>query len=266
MCVTLDYVTPPVHQKGHVDGGGAVVGYDLTDSDQWTVWFVVPEVRGATVAVTVRADGEVIGFEVHAGDERVAPLHESDETVTMGESAGPFADFPRVVEPLVPKRPVPLTARMLRKIPFGALAAQARSWFGVVLFWSPDAFAEFDEHVRSQTGYAAWDSAAFAKMHSAAVAEKAARPGRPKGSDRHYAEIAVAYESWLGSGQPLRTLAEKLDTPLNTLRTALTEARARRLLTHAPRKPDGSPGGVPGGRATEKAWQLLAEGNDDGVD
>lgn len=83
------------------------------------------------------------------------------------------------------------------------------------------------------------------------------RPGRRGRPDRYYAELAVAYEDWQGTRQPLRVLADELVMPLSTLRTALQIARRRGLLTAAPGK------GRKGGWATDKARQRLEQGADD---
>jgi hypothetical protein len=162
--------------------------YDVVGRSGRTIAFQGP---GLYVTLTMRPDGEVDGFTVHADDAQT------------------------------------ITARLLRTIPFGELAAMARR------------DQEPPENLTAMVG-----SLRCAR-------EQEPRPGRHGRPDRYYAELAVAYEQWVGTGEPLRVLADQLlITPLVTLRTALQTARNRGLLTDAPR-------GRKGGRATDKARQLL---------
>jgi hypothetical protein len=135
-----------------------------------------------------------------------------------------------------------ITARRLRDIPFGELADVARRRPAVTI----------DQSVRLTTLHDVWSSLSV-RMER----ERTRRPGRRGRPDRYYAEIALAYESWVGTGQSLSVLAAELgDLPVPTLRTALQIARTRGFLTKAPGK------GQKGGRVTDKARQLLKEDGD----
>ena len=213
--------------------GAEIVGHDLTRRDQWSAWFRLDAAPGVLVVVTMGADGEVVGFEAHAqGSERSWPLDRGEQSVTVL---------------LPPTEPVDIsiTARLLRSVRLAALADLARSRLGVSLRWRPEEFEAFDEQTRDALGGRAIDSARLAR-------QQAQRPGRRGRGDRYYAELAVAYEVWLDSGEPLRTLASEVHLSEPGLRTALATARRRGLLSPAPR-------GRAGGQATERAKALLAE-------
>jgi hypothetical protein len=175
------------------------------------------------VVLTMRGDGEVAGFEVHtAGAERSWPIDRGEDSV---------ATYPPDLEP----RP-PVSAQLLRRIPFGKLADLARSRLGVMAGWRDEGFEVL--------GVDATQAAKLARSHSR-------RPGRRGRSDRFYAELAVAYEAWLAKGKPLRVLADDLYLSESGLRTALGKARERGMLTAAPR-------GRAGGQATDKAKRLVS--------
>jgi hypothetical protein len=234
-------------------------GCDLTFCDtEWSVWFRVTVDRGEAVLVvaTIRTNGEVAGFEVHSGDERQMPLEREDTR--------------QIVRPRVEQKPVALTAPMMRQIPFGQLANAAREWGSKVslltLLDPPVGLAALHRFDDEPDEPAPEGFELTLDTHDPKVVEMIQRartmdsnPRRRSRPDRYFASIAVAYEQWLPTGQPLRALAARLDIPLATLRWQVQEARRRGLLT------GGRGKGRKGGRATDEARRLLdEEDNDDG--
>lgn len=232
-----------------------MAGFDVTHYDtEWSVWFEAEEKEpGVLVVMTMRANGEVAGFEVHSGDERQMPLERGDKR--------------QVVRPRGDGEPVALTAPMMRRIPFGELANVARVMGRMYyLGKNPDRAPDAEQPLRKflERPEDASDAVKQSVPHLVAETLRVAReqtpnPRRRGRPDRYYAQIAAAYESWVPTGLPLRVLADELGPmAVPTLRTALQEARRRMLLTDAPGK------GRKGGHATDKAKRLLEEGDDDG--
>jgi hypothetical protein len=214
-----------MHRK---TSGCAIVHWENRSPQQCTVWLTTDVAPGAVVAVTMRGDGEVIGFEVHTEkSDRSSPMDGGDEW------------FPELDGRSV------LTARLVRDIPYGELGCLARDKFGEVAGW----------RMKTEQAYGDQGRAVEAARVVRALADRPGRRGHP---DRYYAQIAVAYAAWVDSGKPLRILAGELNLSEAGLRTALAKARAKELLTAAPR-------GRKGGRATDLARQLAKE-DDDGVD
>jgi hypothetical protein len=186
-----------------------------------------------------REGGWDVTFEDLVGVRVTVGIREVDEAVDKFEVRGSYRTERQTVFGTDPERAIPVTSELLRHIPFRDMTAEARRR-PVVTFDS-----ELDDD-----GEPLILSVRFER-------EQAPRPGRRGHPERWYAEIAVLYEQWLGCGKPLRLLADELHLSEPGLRTALRKARDRGLLTEAPRKTSGAPGGVAGGRATEKAKRLL---------
>jgi hypothetical protein len=208
------------------------------------VWFRVDSHPGLDIVLTVNEDGEVEGFEVHAqGGPRSFP----EDRGEYGISPGP--------PPPEPVEAPPLTATLLRELPFAEMARLARSSLGCHLHWRQERFEEFagmvSEVGRRQTA---------GELREIAEQQTRRRPPRDKG-DRWYAELAVAYEDWLETNQPLKALAKQRGVSnVHTLRSQLQEARARGLLEHAPRSGGGW---AAGGWATDKAKRVLKDDSAD---
>jgi hypothetical protein len=175
------------------------------DAGRWSVTFVSMALPRLAVTLTVSGD-DVTSFEIH-------PRDHTD--------------------------PEPLTAVILRRIPFGALAAVARS--------------------RLSGEIQAWQSIGVPSDPELIEAAEPKRPGRRGHPDLVYARLAVAYQAWLATGQPITTLAEQQQLSVQGLRTRVAEARRRGFLTPAPP-------GRKGGLATDRARQIIKEGHDDGID
>lgn len=138
------------------------------------------------------------------------------------------------------REPRPISARLLREIPFGEIERSARH----SLRW--ELASRF--HSDHPAVVASLDAGGHQLRESLA---KDPRPGRRGRADAVYASLAAAYVHRLGSGREVAELAEEMNYSASQVRNMLAEARRRGLLTHpAP--------GKSGGQLTHKALQLLA--------
>jgi hypothetical protein len=222
----------------HVGSEGVeVIGHDPAGGRARTVWFTLGSIPGVVVALTMRDDGEVVGFEAH-GDvtDRYWPVGRGDEA-----DAAWWPPYEAVGG-------VAISARLLRNIPFGELAALARSSIGVMAGWREEGFKDMAEMLAKAgfEGNTATDLVRTARRQTR-------RPGRRGRPDSYYANLAVAYEAWAATGDKLDVLAEKMYLSVGGLRSALGVARRRGMLTPAPV-------GRAGGQATSHARALAREG------
>ena len=132
-----------------------------------------------------------------------------------------------------------VTARLLRRVPVGALLDRARQELTDI---HADAADFADQHP---------DTSAARAISDAALSF-ASRPGRRGRPDVQFAQLADAYVRALGTGRPspVQMVAQALYISPDTARNALHEARRRGLLTRPP------PGRA-GGQLTDKARRLL---------
>jgi hypothetical protein len=125
-----------------------------------------------------------------------------------------------------PDRPV-LTARILGSLPLGLYARAAHE---ACTDWQGQRWTPFTTIVDLK------------------------RPGPRGRPDVEYAHMAALYVELLGSPAPLKELAAKSIYSSSQIRSFLSEARRRKLLTRSPR-------GVAGGELTAKAVALLEKGH-----
>lgn len=209
----------------------------ISGADWGTVWYASPEMPGVRAAVTVRLDGSVLGFELHAeGTERAYP-----DLVAGVEFWRAFDDGEM---PPIPA--VSIGARQIRAVPVGELASRARA-----------ALREHLERIREHGTSVRPPRTTGDEMERRIVALRGdlKRPGRRGQPDEYYARLAVAYEAWQDTGDRLAALATQVHLTVSGLRAALNVARNRGFLTDAPK-------GRAGGTATEAATRLLEENED----
>ena len=188
---------------------------------------MVCEVRGVpAVRVALRlstATGAVVGIEI--GD------------VSLFGAASPID-------------PQPISARLLRKIPLGALERMARDH----LRWELAS--------RAHSGHPDIEASLDRGGHALREALTANhRPGRRGHGDLAYAALAARYVARLGSGREVQELKEDLEQEgryysRNRIRNMLSDARTKGLLTRPPVP------GKSGGRLTERAIALLKSARD----
>jgi hypothetical protein len=128
----------------------------------------------------------------------------------------------------IPDDAAPVTARLMRELPIGAVQGKAIESFRALA-------GSMSRNERD----AAW----------AKGLER--RPGRRGRPDREYAEIAALYVDTIGSGTEALDVAKKLGYSAEQVKGFLYQARRRGLLTWAPSK------GKAGGQLTPKAIELL---------
>ncbi len=129
----------------------------------------------------------------------------------------------------------PVTTRMLRAVPLGAIQQHALE------------------------ALAAASSASWLPEGSVAPFRDNPYPGRRGRDDLEYALLAAKYVAWVArSRTPMRDLAAAEYMSVKTLKNKVTEARYRELLTRSGR-------GTAGGELTEKARRLLREAEEHGL-
>ena len=214
------------------------------------VWFRLETHPGLEVVLTVNGNGEVEGFEVHVqGSPRSFP-----------EDRGEYGpdEWPPPPDPV---EAPPVTATLLRELPFREMARLARSSMGCHMHWRQERFEEFAAGL--QEAGAPWGRITAEDLKNQAEEQTQRRSPRDKG-DRHYAELAMAYEDWVATGKPLQALADEREIySVHTLRSQLQEARRRLMLTDAPHTRTGE--WAAGGWATDRAKRLLKEDDMDSV-
>lgn len=127
------------------------------------------------------------------------------------------------------------SARLLRRVPFGELVADARE----MLIRRAQKMPDLPQ---------------LQRVHDLAAA-LAERPGRRGRQDIEYARIAREYVARLDEPAPVRALSEALFLSEQRTRNVLMEARQRGLLTTPPK-------GRAGGKLTAKAKAILKEAED----
>ena len=176
---------------------------------------------GWTFTVTFSPAGRPVGFAVVAH----APV----------DAAG----WPQAGDaPRHPREAPGITARWLRSLPLAEIQETARkAYIGRRTTGPPDLLAKSLEN---------W----------ARIFADTPRPGRRGRDDRAYAEMAALYVAELERNPTfaVQALAERLHYARTQVRSVLTEARRRQLLTK-PMTP-----GRAGGELTDKAKRLLQEG------
>jgi hypothetical protein len=141
--------------------------------------------------------------------------------------------------------PKPISARLLREIPFGEIERSARA----SLRWELAVRHHHEApHIRATLNDGG------ARLRDSLTRNP--RPGRRGRSDASYASLAAAYVERLESRAPVADLAAAWDYSDSRVRNLLHEARRRGLLTRpAP--------GKSGGQLTKKAIDLL-QNNEEG--
>jgi hypothetical protein len=241
--VATCYYCLPVHQEMEgprvpkwFETEGFVPAID-PDFDSWTVRVhavELPEDRPTGRVVCEIRDLEGVRVAVHLSVE-------TGELVALEVGATSVIQARSAVE----GPPSPISARLLRAIPFGQLERIARE----SLRWELAIRHHHDQpEVRASLG----DNGRQLR-ESLSAAE---RPGRAGRDDRVYASLAAEYVKRLGSGKEVKELAADLGEGVQKIRNMLNEARRRKLLTRPA-------AGKSGGQLTEKAIALLKE-NDDG--
>jgi hypothetical protein len=219
------------------------------------VWFRLDAHPGLEVVLTVNEGGELEGFEVHVqGGPRSLP----ENLAEYGGEYGPAEVPPPPDQVEAP----PVTATLLRELPFREMTRLARSSLGCHMHWHQERFDEYAAMLQ-RSGLPGARTATTADLMNQAEEQTRRRSPRDKG-DQHYAELATAYEDWVATGKPLQALADEQKIfNVNTLRSQLQEARQRGMLTDATRTKAGE--WVAGGWATDKAKRLLKEDDMDPV-
>jgi hypothetical protein len=201
--------------EGAMSYGGHVTSADGSATAVFVEYRAKP---GWTFAVTFDRAGRPVGFDI-----RPDPPGLGDAEAVIDDAG--------FVWP-VPDGAAPVTARLLRDVPLGAMTTFA--WQTMSDAVNHDMAARvFPQDLRDR----------FAQL----------RTGRAGRSDTDYALLAKRYVELLGSGNASAQLASDLCHGRDTARGLLYEARNRGLLTKPPRP------GVEGGELTEKAKRLLME-------
>jgi len=206
------------------------------DFDDWRVM-----IHATELPTDDRPTGRVVCEVRDLPQVRIA-VHLSVET---GELIALEIGDPAVVLPRHASESVkPISARLLRRVPFGELERVARH----SLRWEL-AVRWHHEHpdVRASLGDGGQ------RLRSSLAA--AQRPGRRGRDDAAYASLANEYVKRLSSATPVKDLAAELDYSDDRVRNMLAEARRRKLLTRP------SPG-KSGGQLTDKAIALLPQTED----
>jgi len=197
-----------------------IVGKELPgDGPTARVLFEVNDLPDVRVAVRLAvATGELVAIEV------------GDSDVISGSASA------------VPK---PISARLLRRVPFGEIESAAR----LLLKWE---LAVRHHHEAPEVRAMLGDGG---RQLRESLAE-ARRPGRRGRNDAPYASLAAEYVKRLASTTtPVKDLALEMHFSDHRIRNMLAEARRRGLLTRPP-------SGKSGGQLTEKAVALLAQKED----
>lgn len=169
----------------------------------------------------------------------VLAVHESEPEVTARIDYDQALNARRITLDAGTDGP-PLTRRLMRDYPIGAIDTAARTH--MARWWR-----EFDSG-RSEAARSAYP------VSPSAVAIDMRRPGRRGRPDVFYAELAAEYVAWLESpdDQTLTEFAQTRFVSESQMRNLLHEARYRKLLSK-------SPPGKAGGHLTERAIALLVE-------
>ena len=209
-------------------------GFEPAVDPDFAAWRVLVH---ATNIPSGRPSGNVV-CELRSMPEVRVVIHLSTET---GELVGLEVMDKGLIDDLAEteRRPRPISARLLREIPFGELERVARG----SLRW--ELASRF--HSGHPGVVASLDDGGLRLRESLSAAQ---RPGRRGRKDEAYASLAAAYVGRLGSGREVAELAEEMGYSASRIRNMLAEARRRGLLTRpAP--------GKSGGQLTPKAIELL---------
>jgi transposase-like protein len=174
---------------------------------------------------------EVAGLTVHAAKDEVGlgPVRRDPH----GDPFGPLPTTKDVADADGPRPETPVSTRLLRELPLGAMAEELR------------------RYLREHEGTRRLDPRLARQLE--------ASPGRRGRPDEVYAEVAAAYVDLVESGtttSPVKALAEQYGYSVSAVNNWVAEARNRGLLSRSPR-------GKAGGHLTERARQLLDETEDD---
>ena len=174
-------------------------------------------------------------FRIELTGDGVVGLQVADRRMLADRRPWDRADWAK--EP-----PAPLTARLVHALPLGALERRARR--AVLEETQPFLAPKY-----RTTGYARSVTQLVESV------QRTMRPGRRGRPIAEYAALAARYVELLKEGRGLPGLARDIHLSDSQVRNLLYAARQKGLLTAAPK-------GKAGGELTEKAKQLLAEGND----
>lgn len=182
----------------------------------------------------------VVGFQVRSLD-----LIERRETAVLARPLGDSPELDHLVNTVTEvtwhalrrdasSSGIDITGQLLRSIPYGELRDAAVAWL--------------------QQGILGHLLAATAEAWRDVRGAQPRRLGPSGYSDLFYARVAARYASLVAAGeaQPMRRMSsEQEGVPIPTVRTQVSEARKRGLLTDAPRP------GRAGGELTDKAIEIL---------
>lgn len=150
-----------------------------------------------------------------------------------------------------PAGAIELTAASIRRLPLGDVITAGRAAIASKAARALETFQEVNQRLRVKV------EPGEAIRRVAAEIQTAKRPGRRGRTDHELAVVAARYVELLATGPGVPRLAAEMYLSEAHVRSLLTQARARGLMTKAPP-------GRPGGELTEKAVRLL-EGSTDGA-
>jgi len=223
------------------------------------------ELRGASLDLKFERqltdEGEVLWkkFALEGGQWTCAyRIAEQDGHPVLGELCIYPSDIrrkPWSSRPTAPPRGG-ITTRLLRKLSLGRHSAVVRGQIDEAASESPEgpgtgessSVEDFNRELVRALGFQAPDD------RGRGTTPRRRGPGRPGRPDTFYARIAERYVKELEEGNPHPTAAVASDSHYSqaNVRDMVHEARARGLLSPAPRK------GLPGGWLTVRARELLA--------
>lgn len=148
-----------------------------------------------------------------------------------------------------PAGDVELTADSIRHLPLGDVITAGRSAIAAKAAQALETFQQVNERLRVKV------EPGEAVRRVAAEIQTTKRPGRRGRTDHDLAVVAARYLELLASGPGVPRLAGEMFLSEAHVRSLLTQARGRGLMTKAPP-------GRPGGALTEKAVRLLEGGTD----
>jgi hypothetical protein len=242
MVATTLYHLLPVHEsrEGRAPEWFEVEGFKAAiepDFDSWRVLTYSVELPTAE-----RPSGRVVCELRHLPNVRIA-VHLSVKT---GELIGLEVGDPALFRH-GDGEPQPISARLLRRIPFGELERSAREslkWELATRFHSENA------GVRASLGDGGQQLRESLRVDP--------HPGKRGRQDVIYASLAAEYVERLASSEhPVKDIASDWDYSESRVRNMLSEARRRGLLTRPA-------SGLAGGQLTSRAKELLRERGTDG--